>query len=140
MITSERWSCYQATGITVVYDAEYDAWSASLEFSDAGWVGDDDADLGRISTSGRLATRYSIGDGYYTAGLDAAIAALRLDAQILGIAFVGTPPDGKPCLYYHGDGEHPDYPPPADWRERLAAAAARIRWRGPHIATSEAGP
>jgi hypothetical protein len=47
---------------------------------------------------------------------------LRADAERLGIQW------RDPTVYYKGDGEDPEYPPPDGWRELLAAQAARLGW------------
>lgn len=106
------------------------AWGGELKFYDAGWVGDDDAATGKVSTEGTLHTRYHVdpapGDDGRTA-LTAVINALIADAAKLGITFRVSDPVG-PSVNYEGDGEWEDYPPPAGWREMLAEQNKRLGW------------
>jgi hypothetical protein len=139
MIPASDGSAYISTGITVSYreiagrkDGKHcPGWGASLDFQDAGLAGDDDADTGAVSTEGTLYTRYAVVDGDTRTGLSAAVDALIADAARLGIEFrnAGGP---TPYLYYKGDGEWEDYPPPEGWREILAAEAERIGWTSPY--------
>lgn len=70
---------YWTTGITVTWQEHagsdqggpFSGWRASLDFLDDGFA-DDDADAGRISTQGKLETRYAVRDGQSAAGLSAA--------------------------------------------------------------------
>lgn len=116
-------------------------WQASLDFLDDGFC-DDDANTGVISTQGSLQTRYFVADGAQpsgpedsiargASGLTAAISALLADATHMGITF------NDPFLYYRGDGEDEDYPPPDGWEELLAAEAERIGWRTPYKTTGK---
>jgi hypothetical protein len=114
---------YWSTGITVT---EYiGRWTASLDYCDDGFA-DDDPDAELISTQGSLSTRYGVRDGDTRSGLTAAVDALVADAKKLGIEFIATSGTDAPFLYYKGDGEWEDFPPPNGWRETLAAEAARI--------------
>lgn len=136
MIPSSDGTTWWSTGIVLTYlpsahrhgDKTWPDWNAKCDYEDAGWVGDDDADTGRISTSGTLHTRYAVKDGDERSGLEAAIDAILADSERLGITLVGAV-TGKPTLYYRGDGEDPDFPPPDGWRELLAEQAKRIGWR-----------
>src|ERR1051326_919684 len=118
-------TAYWSVGITVTYSysggGRY-GWGASLEFLDDGCCSDD-ADAGQVSTQGKLATRYYVSDGERVSGLSAAVDALIADAQQLGIQF------NNPGLYYDGDGEDPESPPPDGWKVLLEAEAARIGWK-----------
>jgi hypothetical protein len=121
---------YWSTGITVCWRDTFDrstatpadTWAASLDFLDSGFA-DDDPDAGKVSTEGTLRTRYFVHDGNTVSGLSVAVDTLIADAKRLGIGF------NDPCLYYQGDGEGGDYPPPNGWREILAAESERIGWR-----------
>ncbi len=132
-------TAYWSVGITVRWrensggdaSGSRSGWDAWADFYDDGFC-DDDADAGRVSTQGRLATRYAVSDGTTVAGLTAAIDALLVDAQKLGVEFRGVA-DG-PTLYYDSDGRRPEYPPPPGWRQTLAAEAKRIGWRTPRSA------
>lgn len=115
---------YWSTGITV--NRSDKGWGADAEFYDDGFC-DDNADAAQISTQGKLNTRYYVADGNEVTGLRAAIEAVKADAERLGIEFRGTVGD-PPALYYKGDGEWSDYPPPDGWRDLLAAEAARLGW------------
>lgn len=114
---------YWSTGITVAQTNS--RWTASLEYCDDGF-GDDDPDAGLVSTEGKLHTRYGVRDGDTRSGLTAAVDALVADAKRLGIDFIATSGTDAPFLYYKGDGEYEDFPPPDGWRETLAAEAQRI--------------
>lgn len=116
---------YWSTGITVTYsDWQGGAWSAAVEYLDDGFC-DDDAANGVISTQGKLHTRYQVRDGS-EATLAAVIDVIKADAERLGITFRT---DGAgPNVYYKGDGEDEDYPPPDGWGEMVDAQAARLGW------------
>ena len=128
---------YWTTGISLLWSArantrngvQSSGWSARLEFFDGGFCSDD-TDAGSISTEGVLRTRYGVSDGSTKSGLSAAIDTLIADARRLGIQ-LGSPASG-PSLYYEGDGEDRDYPPPTGWRDTLIAEAARIGWHSPY--------
>lgn len=137
---------YWSTGIAVrwmddTYRNENDervipAWGGVAEFFDDGFA-DDDVNSGAISTQGELRTRYLVAEGQSASALSAVVDALRADAERLGIDF-NAPAEG-PYLYYLGDGEHEEWPPPAGWRELMAAEAQRIGWRTPYtLAAKEA--
>lgn len=135
-------SGYWATGITVRYGysgMNLYGWAARVEFYDDGFCSDD-TDSGTISTEGTLRTRYYVreGAGPDADGLAAAIDAVRADADRLGVAFRD---DGvlAPCVYYEGDGENENYPPPEGWRELVDAQAARLGWRGLYVKTGGEG-
>jgi hypothetical protein len=128
MIQNTR-TAYWSVGITVQWRERsgsnngqpHGGWGASLEFLDDGFC-NDDADTGRVSTQGTLNTRYFVADGERASGLSAAVDALIADAQRLGIEFTNR------SLYYKGDGEDPEFPPPDGWEAQLVAEAARIGW------------
>jgi len=120
---------YWSTGIAVAYAYAGGGdmgWAAQIDYNDNGFC-NDDADAGVISTEGILRTRYSVRDGAEKDALTAVIDVIRADAERLGIGF----PDAVtgPFVYYKGDGEDPEFPPPDGWREMLAAQAERIGWR-----------
>lgn len=130
MITINDNRRYWSVGITLTYTpfagrdsngVAHPGWHVSLDFCDDGFA-DDDTDTGRIATEGKLHTRYAVRDGETRSGLSAAIDTLIEDAVRLGVEFT------KRFLYYRGDGEHSDYPPPVGWRQLLAAEAERIGW------------
>lgn len=104
---------YWTTGITLKY-LDTDCWSASLEFFDGGHCDEQ-------STNGTLHTRYFV-------PLDLAIDTLMTDAKRIGIEF-SCIEDLPPVLFYDGDGENTDYPPPEGWRAILRSQAERIGWR-----------
>ena len=119
---------YWATGIIVRY-----GWSARVEFFDDGFCSDD-TDSGTISTEGTLKTRYYIreGDGADADGLAVAVDAVKTDTDRLGIRFWTAPPLSL-HVYYEGDGEHEDWPPPAGWRELVDAQSIRLGWEGLYV-------
>jgi hypothetical protein len=121
-----------STGITIRYlpDAierhgrSYDGWSATAKFYDSGFVSDD-TDTGSISTQGELGTRYFIRDGETVDGLTAAIDVILADAKKIDIQWgQGCPP----TLYYEGDGEDPEWPPPPNWKRIIRDQCTRLGW------------
>jgi hypothetical protein len=120
---SLRWREYAGTGFDGV---KRSGWGGKVDYCDDGFC-DDDPDTGRVSTEGTLVTRYSVHDGDAVDGLTAVIDTLLADAKRLGIEFrIG---DGQPMLFFEGDGENEEWPPPAGWRETLREQAERIGWR-----------
>jgi hypothetical protein len=118
---------YWTTGISLRWDGS--RWGGRIDYYDDGFC-DDDPDGGRVSTEGVLRTRYMVRDGKESSALRAVVDTLIGDAQRLGIRLGG--PDGPPALYYDGDGEGADYPPPDGWRELVAAEAQRVGWKCPY--------
>lgn len=124
---------YWATGITLLWSprahwsngTSRPGWNATVDFYDDGFR-DDDTDAWQISTQGHLQTRYFVTDGEHEPGIGAALDALLRDARRFGIEFK------DPQLYYRGDGESEDYPPPDGWRDMLAEQAERLGWRTPY--------
>jgi hypothetical protein len=127
---------YWSTGITVtwaplaerIHDEPYGGWHAKLDYSDDGFA-NNDPDAGHVSTEGTLYTRYPVRNAKIRSGLSVAVDALLADAQRLGIEFITTSAYPEPWLYYRGDGEDTEHPPPDGWRETLAAEAERIGFR-----------
>ena len=121
MIGSEWWS----TGITVAWAysgmGQY-GWTARAGYYDAGFCSDD-ADAGQVSTEGRLATRYAVRNGKTADTLTVVLDVMIADAARLGIVW------RDPHLYYEGDGEDEEYPPPEGWRETLREQARRLGWQ-----------
>lgn len=119
---SVRWREYAGSDNGI----QHSGWGGTVDFRDDGFA-DDDPDTGRVSTEGTLKTRYTVRDGDLTTGLTAVIDTLIADAARLGIDFrdIG---DSKPMLYFEGDGEDEEWPPPDGWREMLRAQAERIGW------------
>ena len=118
---------YWATGIVVTYSGGgQHGWAAEVGYYDAGFC-NDDPDTGQISTEGTLHTRYHVRrHGPGTADpLKAVIDVIKADAERLGIRF-----NDDACVFYKGDGEAKDYPPPEGWRELVDAQAVRLGWRG----------
>lgn len=113
MIGSRYWS----TGITVwrAYGTR-DEWFAEVSFFDDGFCQGG-------STEGLVRTLYAV-------PLHTAVDVLKADVERLGIEF--QYPDGGPRIYYRGDGENADCPPPAGWRLRIEATARRLGWRSPY--------
>lgn len=124
MISKSDNARYWSTGITV--NRRDKGWGADAEFYDDGFC-DDNADAGQVSTQGKLNTRYYVADGNEVTGLRAAIDAVKADAERLGIEFRPVA-EAPPSLYYKGDGEWADYPPPGGWRDMLVAEAERLGW------------
>jgi hypothetical protein len=117
---------YWSTGIVVAYsDWHGGAWSAEVEYFDSGFC-DDDAANGIISTQGKLNTRYAVRDGS-EATLTAVIDVIKADAERLGITFRAG--GGAPNVYYKGDGENGNYPPPPNWRGLIDAQSRRLGWQ-----------
>jgi hypothetical protein len=107
---------YWATGITLKWSLGI-GWSAAVEFYDDGLAEQD-------STEGVLRTRYfENGENALARQID----CIEADAERLGITF-GGPGDLAPTLYYHGDGQDPQWLPPevGGSRWRLSAAV----WAG----------
>ncbi|MCX4405922.1 MULTISPECIES: hypothetical protein [unclassified Streptomyces] len=127
---------YWSSAITVTYspfaerinDEPSGGWHAKLEYQDDGFA-DNDPDAGQVSTEGTLYTRYPVSDAKIRSGLSIALDTLLDDARRLGIEFVAVGGDTVPCLFYRGDGEDAEHPPPDGWRETLAAEAERIGFR-----------
>lgn len=123
---SEYWS----TGIVLTWQPERpghaEAWSAHLDYLDEGFL-DDEPAAGRISTEGTLRTRYPVEDVDGVNVLAVVLDVLIADAERLGIVWRNSV-DGWPMLYYRGDGEDDDYPPPAGYRELLREQAERVGW------------
>lgn len=120
---------YWSTGLTVKARLESGgklSWAVSCRYLDNGFA-NDNADSAAISTEGTLHTRYYVRDGETADGLTVAIDAVIRDAITLGIVWSE---ETGPSLYYEGDGENPDYPPPGNWREILTAQAKRLGWDG----------
>jgi hypothetical protein len=116
---------YWSTGIMLAYGyAGHDqsGWTAKAEFFDDGFA-DNDPDNGAISTEGEIRSRYMVRDGKSADALTVVLDVVRADAQRLGIEW------RSPALYYKGDGEDEDYPPPDGWRSLIGAQAARLGWR-----------
>lgn len=125
MIGNGHW----ATGITVAWTyaggGDY-GWAAEVDYLDAGFC-DDIPGTSHISTEGTLRTRYAVRntkDG--ESSLASVIDVIKADAERLGLEW------HEPRLYYRGDGEATDYPPPDDWRETLAAQSERLGWQHPY--------
>lgn len=128
MITAE--GGYWSTGITVRWFPERpghaEAWGGHLDYLDDGFLNDEPA-AARISTEGALHTRYPVEDQDGVNVLAVVLDVLIADAEKMGIAWRG-PIDGAPMLYYQGDGEDPDWPPPDGYRELLREQAQRLGW------------
>lgn len=110
---------YWSTGIKLTYVEPYGthgpAWSGEVEYFDDGFA-DDDAAASRISTQGRLATRYAVeGED----ALTSVVGTLLRDAARLGIVWQ------MQNIYWGGDGDAPPLP----YRSMLIAQAERIGWR-----------
>lgn len=126
MIGNGFWS----TGISVKFaysgGGEY-GWAAEANFFDAGFC-NDDVPAGRISTEGTLRTRYPVRDTNHVAALAAAVDAVKVDAERMGVRW-GVDGNGG-TVYMENDGE--DLPaeslPPGDWREHVNAQARRLDW------------
>jgi hypothetical protein len=127
---------YWSTGISVWYAYSGQGrhgWAAKVEYYDDGFCSDD-ADTGQVSTEGtlrtegELGTRYAVQQGEAADALTVVIDVIKADAERLGIRW-GVDRAVPPSLYYRGDGEDENYPPPDGWRETLAAQSERIGWR-----------
>lgn len=110
---------YWSTGIKLTYIEPYGshgpAWSGEVLYFDDGFV-DDDAAAGRISTQGRLATRYAVeGED----ALTAVVGTLLRDAARLGIVWQ------MQNIYWGGDVDDPPIP----FRSLLVGQAERIGWQ-----------
>lgn len=139
----ERSTSYWSTGIVLTWHPDgarngkgekVPGWSGAADYLDDGWIGDDNADAGMVSTQGELTTRYPVADGETRSGLSAVIDALIADGTRLGIRFGAT--DGTPFLYVPGDGERAEPVLPEGWRGLLAVEAERIGWETYRSATT----
>lgn len=123
---------YWSTGIILTWadclgvNRDREGWSATVKFLDDGFCSDD-ADSHAVSTEGELRTRYIVADGEQVPGLTAAVDAVIRDAKRLGIEF-----SDDPNLFYKGDGEDRNSPPPPGWRDTVKAEARRLGWRAPY--------
>lgn len=63
--------------------------------------------------------------------LTAVIDVIKADAERMGIRF----PMGSagPYVFYEGDGEDEDCPPPEGWRDLLAKEAQRLGWESLYV-------
>lgn len=122
---------YWSTGITLRWFPERpghaEAWGAHLDYFDNGFVNDEPG-AGRVSTEGTLRTRYPVEDVDGVNVLALVLDVLIADAQKIGIEWRRGMDDWPPMIYYQGDGEDADYPPPSDWRELLREQARRLGW------------
>lgn len=118
---------YWAAGITLRYwdRGSGEAWTGSIDFYDDGH--DDNLAARRISTEGTLRTRRFVEGRPGEVALAAVIDTLITDAGRLGIRFRGSLSD-KPGLFYDGDSENRDFPPPDGWKHMLRMQADRIGW------------
>lgn len=119
MIGNKYWS----NGITVRYSDG--RWSASVDYYDNGFA-NDSADDARVSTEGRVHTRYYLRDGKTADALTVAVDAVKADAERLGITW-NTPGVG-PFVYMLGDGENDGREVPENWRELVDRQARRLGW------------
>lgn len=123
-----RSTTYWSTGISLRWrettrdGTTRSAWGGSVDYLDDGFVGDDDADTGKVSTEGELRTRYLVTDGKVASGLSAIVDVLLADAARLGIEFRGTLGD-RPYLMIETEDGAPD-----NYRELLIDEAERIGW------------
>lgn len=126
---------YWSTGISVAWlpgdGGRPGSWAARAPFYDDGWIGDDSPDDGLVVTEGEVRSRYGVRDGLRAGGLTAVIDAVKADTERLGIHWRG--PGGRgPAIYYEHDGQGPDGPPPAGWRQLLTAQSDRLGWEAPY--------
>lgn len=135
---------YWATGISLRWSNRHGGmWGATVNYYDDGFCSDD-PDNSQISTEGELRTRYLVRDGSNADALTVVIDTIVADAARLGINWRET--CGSAQLYYEGDGEDADWPPPPDWKEMLDEQARRltrqfanrpepVRWASPYRRT-----
>jgi hypothetical protein len=96
-------------------------WSLRIEFIDAGWVDTDKAELGAVSTEGKLECRYAVDDD----GLATKLRVLVEDAQRLGIEASNMLPHRKMPVYYTClDGRGDNRPPGVDTVPQVLVDAA----------------
>ena len=107
-MVGQLWS----TGISLYCNGE-DEWWASVKVHDNGFC-----DLSSIC--GEIKTCYG-------QPLSDAIDIVKRDTENLGIIFPNE--SYSRHLYYIGDGEWKDYPPPEGWKELLQQEAKRIGWK-----------
>lgn len=121
---------YWSTGITVRFSGG--KWSASADYLDNGFC-DDSAEHERVSTQGKLHTRYYLRDGETKDALTVAIDIVKADAERLGITWT------NPHVYMDGDGEWDDREYPSGWRRLVDDQAKRLGWEPLyHMATEDA--
>lgn len=126
---------YWSTGINVTYapSAEringelYPGWHACLDYQDDGFA-DNDPETERVSTEGKLFTRYPVRNAKIRQGLSIALDTLIADAERLGVTFTTLPGHRGPNIFYDGDGENEIHPAPEDFRDILATEADRLGW------------
>jgi hypothetical protein len=120
-------NAYWATGITV--DFHDGRWSATAEFFDDGFAGDNNTDAGRVSTEGKIGTRYSVTDGEHADALMTVIDVIKADVEKLGIEWRSTSGIG-PYIYAEFETATEHYPEryPEDWRHLLTEQAHRVGW------------
>jgi hypothetical protein len=102
-----------------------------LDYLDSGFL-DDDPSIPRVSTIGRLGTRYLVkpADGQTDSDvLRAIIDVLIAEAKRLGIAFKAT--GGGPHVYYHG--EDPNHEAPPNWQDLIREQNERLGWIHPYV-------
>lgn len=112
---------YWSTGILVRHDNG--KWHATVEYFDNGFV-DDNADDRRVSTEGKLHTRYYLRDGKHADALTIAIDTVKADAERLGITWRDVWATEAKATIYMDDEETA----PAGWRELANAQARRLGW------------
>jgi len=110
---------YWSTGITVRFSDG--KWAASAGYLDNGFC-DDSAEQERVSTQGKLHTRYYLRDGQTKDALTVAVDTVKTDAERLGISW------RDPHVYMDGDGEWEDREYPPDWRLLVDEQARRLGW------------
>lgn len=103
MVGNEYWT----TGVILEWHQYANQWKATVEFYDSGFCDEQ-------STEGEIHTRYYCND------INDAIRIVMQDAKKLGIVF-----NDPPQLYFAGDGEWEENPPPPNWRRLIFETASK---------------
>lgn len=119
MIGTKHW----ATGIIVDY--QEGKWSSHVEYLDDGFA-DYDLHSGRISTEGRIGTRYGVRDSDHHDALTVVIDVMKADAERLGIEWRKT--IGGPYIFAAFETAAENYPDryPDGWQRLLNEQSRRI--------------
>jgi hypothetical protein len=109
---------YWSNGITIRYRSG-GSWGGQLEYTDAGNYAPIDRVTRKVSTEGKLHTRYVLRDGAHLDALTVVVDTLLADAARLGIAM------REPHIHLDEE-EHSDEP--EGWEALAVAQCQRLGW------------